>query len=125
GGARDPGSPAYGYPALLRCLLAAPDGLLRPLARAGVGLRPLAVDRQVAPVAQPAVGADLRQALDRLRALAAQVALDLEVLVDVLAELRHLFLGQVAHLRVGREAERSGDRARGRLADAVDVGQAD
>src|SRR3954454_22043344 len=66
---------------LLR-LLAAADGLLRPLARARVRLRPLAVHRQPAAVPQPAVGADLRQALDRLRALAAEVAFDLEVRID-------------------------------------------
>src|SRR6185312_28049 len=52
---------------LLR-LLPASDGLLRALARTRVGLRPLAVHRQVAAVAQTAVGADLLQALDRLRA---------------------------------------------------------
>ena len=37
-------------------------------------------------MADAAVRADLAEALDRLRALAAQVALDLEVRVDVLAE---------------------------------------
>src|SRR6185436_13845830 len=76
---------------LLR-LLPAADGLLRALARARVGLRPLAVDRQVAAVPQPTVRADFREALDRLRALTTQVALDLVVRVDVLAKLRDLFL---------------------------------
>src|SRR5258708_5989996 len=107
---------------LLR-LLPAAHGLLRALARACVRLRPLAVDRQAAAVPQAAVRADLGQALDRLRALAAQVAFDLEVRVDVLTELRDLFLGQVANLRVLREAERSADLARGRLTDAEDVGE--
>src|SRR6185312_14230297 len=50
---------------LLR-LLAAADGLLRALAGAGVGLRPLAVDGQVAAVPDPAVRADLPEALDGL-----------------------------------------------------------
>src|SRR5206468_1805927 len=50
-------------------LLSAADGLLRALARARVRLRPLAARGQVAPVAQAAVGTDLLQALDRLRAL--------------------------------------------------------
>src|SRR5262249_20105553 len=93
---------------LLR-LLPAADGLLRALARGRIGLRPLPVHRQVAAVAQPAVGADLGEALDRLRALAAQVSLDLVVGVDVVAELRDLVLGQVTHLRVGREAQRNTD----------------
>jgi hypothetical protein len=76
-------------------------------------------------VPETPVRADLGEALDRLRALPAKIALDLEVRVDVLAELRDLFLGQVADLRVLREAERSADLARGRLADTVDVGQPD
>src|SRR5438067_1676383 len=82
-----------------------------------------AVHGQAAPVADAPVGADLRQPLDRLRALAAQVALDLQVRVDVVAELRDLLVGEVAHLRVLREPERGADLARGRGPDAVDVGQ--
>src|SRR5207244_5811995 len=73
-----------------RRLLAAADGLLRTLARARVRLRALAVDRQTAAVTDPAVCADLTEALDRLRALVAQVACDLEVCVDVVSLLRVL-----------------------------------
>src|SRR6202022_1971186 len=65
---------------LLGCLLLA--GYLHPLrtlARARVGLGVLTVDRKAATVAQAAVAADLLQALDVLRALAAQVALDREL----------------------------------------------
>src|SRR5437867_5144315 len=76
-------------------------------------------------MANPAIAADFPQALDRLGPLAPQVALDLEVRVDVVAELRDLLVGEVAHLFVGREAERSANLARGRLADSVDVGQPD
>ena len=47
-------------------------------------------------MAEAAVGADLAEALDRLRALAAQVTLDLELGVDVVAELRDLLVGEVA-----------------------------
>src|SRR5919198_5383700 len=72
-----------------------------------------------------AVGADLAEPLDRLRAVAAQIAFHLDVLVDVVAELRDLVLGEVANLRVGIEAERCSDPARRRLADAVDVRQPD
>src|SRR5579862_4826351 len=106
---------------LLR-LLPATDGLLRALPRARVGLGALPVHRPVAP---PAVRADLLQALDGLRALAPQIAFDLLVLVDVLAELGDLFLRQVADLRVRVQVERGENLARGRLADAVDVGEAD
>jgi hypothetical protein len=74
--------------------------LLQAVARPGVGLRALAVDREPAAVADAPVGADLAEPLDRLRAVAAQVALDLEVLVDVLAELGDLLVGQVLDLGV-------------------------
>src|SRR6185503_11823445 len=106
-------------------LLPAAYGLLRALARACVGLRALAVHREVAAVPHAAVAADLREALDRLGALPPQVALDLEVRVDVGAELRDLVVGQVLDLLVGIEAELRADLLRGRLADPVDVGQAD
>src|SRR5438552_2097194 len=106
-------------------LLAAADGLLRALARAGVRLGALSVHGQATAVPDAAVRADLAQSLDRLRALAAQIALDLEVLVDVGTQLRDLLVGQVANLRVLRQAERRADLARPRLADAVDVGQPD
>src|SRR5439155_4944559 len=71
------------------------------------------------------IGADLHQALDRLLALAPEIALDLEVAVDVALKLRDLLVGEVAHLRVGREAENGTDLPRRRRPNAVDVGQAD
>jgi hypothetical protein len=76
-------------------------------------------------VPDPAVGADLAEALDRLRPLAAQVTLDLEIAVDVLAELRDLLVGEVLDLLVAREPRVGADLLRGRAADAVDVGQPD
>jgi hypothetical protein len=76
-------------------------------------------------VADAAVGADLGEPLDGLLPVAAQVALDLEVRVDVVAELRDLFVGEVLDLRVGVEPELGGDLPGGRLADPVDVGQPD
>jgi hypothetical protein len=72
-----------------------------------------------------AVRADLGEPLDRLLPVAAQVSLDLEVRVDVVAELGDLFVGQVLDLRVGIEPEFGGNLARGRLADPVDVRQPD
>jgi hypothetical protein len=76
-------------------------------------------------MADAAVRADLGEPLDRLLPLAAQISLDLEVGVDVVAELRDLFVGEVLDLRVRVEAELGGDLARGRLADPVDVRQPD
>ena len=60
-------------------------------------------------MADAAVGADLGQALDRLLALAAQVALDLVLLVDVALELRDLLVGEVLDLLVGGQPERGAD----------------
>src|SRR5262249_55732795 len=111
--------------ATLLGLLAPADGLLRPLARARVRLRALTVHGQPAPVADAAIAADLLEALDGLLPLTAQVALHLQLGVDVALELRDLGIRQVAHLRVGREAERSANLARRRLPDAVDVRQPD
>src|SRR5581483_9552238 len=74
---------------------------------------------------QTAVRADLREALDRLGPLAAEIAFDLIVRVDVVAQLRDLVLGQVADLDVTRQPERVGDLLRRRLTDSVDVGEPD
>jgi hypothetical protein len=76
-------------------------------------------------VAQTAVGADLREALDRLLALAAEITLDLKVSVDVVAELRDLRVSEVAYLLVGREPRRVADLECLRAADPEDVGQPD
>src|SRR3954449_9184750 len=73
----------------------------------------------------PSVRTDLGEPLDRLLPVPAQVTLDLELRVDVVAELRDLFVGEVLDLRVGVEAELRGDLAGGRLADPVDVRQPD
>src|SRR5919197_2216440 len=106
-------------------LLPAPDRLLRALARARVGLRALTANREAATMTNAAIAPDLRQALDGLGPLAPQVAFDLEIRVDVVAELRNLLVGQVAHFLVRREPERGADLARGRLTDSVDIGQPD
>jgi hypothetical protein len=76
-------------------------------------------------MADAAVRANLRESLDRLLPVAAQVALDLEVRVDVVAELRDLFVGEVLDLGVRAEAELGCNLARRRLADPVDIGQPD
>src|SRR4029077_10377126 len=57
-------------------LLLARDGLLRPLARARIRLRPLASARQAAPMADATVAADVHQAFDRAADLAPQIAFD-------------------------------------------------
>src|SRR5688572_15008266 len=66
---------------LLHALLAG-HGLLRALARAGVGAGALAVHRQAPAVPDALVAADLDLALDVGGDLAAEVTLDLQVRVD-------------------------------------------
>src|SRR3712207_763623 len=90
---------------LPRLLLAGDGHALRPLAGARVGLRLLPAHGQPAAMAQAAVAADLHQALDVLGALAPQIALDREVGVDEVAELRDLVLGEVADVGVRADAE--------------------
>src|SRR6478609_6154829 len=109
-------------PLHLNLALAGDAEASRSLAAAGVGLRPLTPDREAAPVAEAAVGADLHQPFDVLRALAPEVALDLAVL-DRLAKFHHLVLGQVLDLRVRVDASLGDDPLRGRVADAEDVGE--
>src|SRR4051812_12816305 len=83
----------------------------RALARARVGLRPLAPHGKPAAGREAAIGADLREALDFLRALAAQVALDLAGLPR-LAQLHALVVGQVLDVGVGVEADVGDDPSR-------------
>src|ERR687896_978558 len=106
-------------------LLAASDGLLRPLPRACVRLRALPAHRKAAPVADTAVAADFGQALDCLPALTPKLTLDFEIGVDVVPELRDLLVGQVANLLVRIELQGRDDLARGRGSDAVDVREPD
>src|SRR3954453_3993299 len=96
---------------------------LRALAGSGVGLGPLAVHGEAAPVAKSSIGADLRQSLDVLGALPAEVALHLARL-DGLSELHDLVVGQVLDVGVRIDARVLDDLLRRRGADAVNVGQA-
>src|ERR687897_3704764 len=74
---------------------------------------------------EPAIRADLHQALDVQADLASEIALDLVLSVDHLAEAVDLVIGQVTHARVGRDVRGRQHAAGGRGSDAVDVGQAD
>src|SRR5207244_3928103 len=80
---------------LLACALLAGDlHALGTLARACVRLRLLAPHGQATAVAQAAVTADLLEAFDVLRALAPQVTLHGQTVVDRVAEFRDLVLGE-------------------------------
>ena len=73
----------------------------------------------------PAIAADLGQALDRLRAVAAQVALDLELGVDVVPQLRDFLVGQVTDLLIAVELELAHDLLHLSSGRSVDVRQPD
>src|ERR1700730_17922934 len=77
------------------------DGSLGTAPAAGVGPGALAPDRQATAVAKATVGTDLHQALDAESNLPAELALDLELLVDHLAQARHLFVAELADPGVG------------------------
>src|SRR5699024_155304 len=80
------------------------DGLLRTLTGAGIGLGALAVHRESPAVAQALVGTDLDRASDVSLDLAAQVALDLVVALDVISEDCQLLVGEVLGTQVGTDA---------------------
>src|SRR5207237_7671312 len=108
-------------PCPLRLLLAPDaDGLLGTLAGPGVGVGPLPPDRQAPAVAEPLIGPDLDLALDVLGDVAAEVALHLEVAVDVVADPHDLLVGEVADLAAAVEAQVADDAAGAGRADAVD-----
>ena len=70
------------------------------------------------------VAADVHQALDVHRGLAAQVTFDGE-LSDLIADLLEVRVGQVLHLLGIGDPRRFADLASARAADAEDRGQAD
>jgi hypothetical protein len=76
-------------------------------------------------VAQTGIAADLHLALDVLGDFPAQVPLDLEVLVDPRPQPSDLFLGQIPHAGVPRDASGGAYLLGARQADAVDIGEGD
>src|SRR6476646_6657685 len=106
-------------------LLLARDRLGLALAGARIGVRALAADRQALAVPQPAVAGEVHQPLDVHCRFAAKVALDGEVLVDRLADVQHLLVGEVLDPLFRTDAELIGDLPGRGAADSVDVGQRD
>src|SRR5581483_2582575 len=119
------GSPVGGGGLLLARLLLAGDRATRALAGAGVGVGALAVDGQAAAVPQALVAADLDLAADVGRDLAAQVALDAEVGVHVVAQPDEVLVGQVPGAEVRADAGGGEGFLGAGLPHAVDVGERD
>src|SRR3954447_23439165 len=108
------------------------DGLLfshrtlaRTLARAGVRLRPLAAHRQIPPVPQAAIAADLHQPLDVHGDLLAEIAFDAPLLLDHPADLPHVVFGEILDADVGADGRGAQDVIRALPSDAINVGEPD
>src|SRR6185369_4104320 len=106
-------------------LLLRDRALTRALARACVGAGPLAAHREVAPVPQAAVAADLHQPLDIHRDLLAEIAFHAALLFEHAADLPDIVFGEILDPDVGAHARRTEHVVRALPPDAVDVGKAD
>ena len=73
----------------------------------------------------PAVAADLDEPLDIHRGFSSQVALNLQVVVDIISDLVDIVLFQIANAGVGIDTGLCKDPGSGCATDPVDVGQAD
>ena len=90
----------WGCHGLLRHFLLAGDRFGGTFARARIGVRALAADRQALAVTQAAIAAEIHQPLDVHRHFAAQIAFDEIVAVDRFADLDDFGLGQVVDAAV-------------------------
>ena len=70
-----------------------------------------------------AVTADLNEALDIERQVAAQVAFHVAVLIDIVSQLRRIVFGKVTDPDIGIHAGSGADIAGGLAADAINMGQ--
>src|SRR5262249_39550454 len=112
-------------PLLLAGLLLAGDCLFRGVAGARVGLGALPVHRQPAAVPDALVAADLDLAADILGDLAAEVAFDLVVGLDPVAEPRDVVIGHVADPQVRADPGLPERLDSPGATDAEDVGERD
>src|ERR1019366_153134 len=108
-----------------RSLLLAGDRLGLALAGAGVGVGALPAHWKLLAVAQTAIGAQVHQALDVDRDLAAQIAFDHVVAVDRLADLQHFRVGELRDATLGRDVNLVANLLGLLRTDAVDVLQRD
>src|SRR5438105_9686817 len=108
---------------LLRGLLAHPDRLARSSTGAGVRPRALTANWQAAAMPQSPVGADLHQALDIQRDLAAQLTFDLRFLVDHVPQPADLIAVAVLAPDIGIDVRDRQHAPGGLRPDPEDVGQ--
>src|SRR5579884_2004330 len=99
--------------------------LARTFARAGVGVRALSALREVAAMAISAIGADFDEPLDVHRNILAQIAFDVALRLNHLADAIDLVFVEVLNLLVGIDLRGSENAGRPRIADAVDISERD
>jgi hypothetical protein len=87
-------SRARHYPSRILFLLAS-DRTSRPFPGTRIGLGALTAARKTLPVTQSPVAAEIHQTLYIHRNVAAQITLDLDILINMLSDLRHFGLGQI------------------------------
>src|SRR6266851_5050644 len=97
----------------------------RALAGARIGVRALAAHRQVAAVADPAVGLNFDQAADVHLDLLAEIAFHAAFFFDFLAKMVDFIFRQVANLLRVIDARLFRELLRAFLPDTVDRGQPD
>src|SRR5690606_25425538 len=106
-------------------LLLAGNRLGRTLAGAGIGMSALTADRKAAAVAQATVIAQVHEALDVHRRVAAKIALDRVVAVDGLTNLNDFRVGQLVHAALGRDIHLRADFLGHLRADPMNILQCD
>src|SRR5262249_3086187 len=105
-------------------LLLAGDGSRRALAGPRIGVGALTVNGQAFAVTQAAIAAEVHQPLNVHRGFAAQVAFDLIVAIDDLADPDDIVIGQLIDARRASDTGLVADVFRALRSDPIDIGQA-
>ena len=98
---------------------------LRTLERASLGLGPLTAARKTLPMTKSAVATEIHQALYIHRNVAAEVTLNLDILINMLPDLSHFRLSQVVATGIEINASCFENLLGQRSAYAVDVRKRD
>jgi hypothetical protein len=81
------------------------------------------MNRKATAVPKPSVAANLHQSLDVEIDLTPQIALNREVTIDVIADVRDFLVRKILHARLGGDTDRVNGLASSRPANPVDIGQ--
>jgi hypothetical protein len=81
----------------------------------------LAVDRQTAPMAQPAITAQIHQPFNIHRGLSTQITFDLEIAINGLTDAHDLLFRELTYATLHRNANMLADRPRFGATDPIDI----